>query len=184
MPFLELEGKPDLPENPRDIAADTIVGSGSQATWRLSNLDLAARHFTIRVDPGQPSRVVVAPATSQNVVVLNGQQVPNVGAYLTSGDVIAAGSARFFYLADRNSPRPAPASSNGHAYLINGAERKGYALRRRVVQIGREVGCSIVLRDPMVSRFHADVRSEGGEYVIYSMGSSGTRVNDRSVKAP
>jgi predicted component of type VI protein secretion system len=184
MPFLELEGKPDLPENPREITADTIVGSGSQATWRLPNLDLAARHFTIRVDPGQPSRIVVAPATSQNVVVLNGRQVPGVGANLSSGDVVAAGSARFVFLADRNSPRPSPAASNGHAYLVNSAERKGYALRKRVVQIGREVGCSIVLRDPTVSRFHADVRSEGGEYVLYSMGSSGTRINDRSVKAP
>jgi len=52
------------------------------------------------------------------------------------------------------------------------------------VQIGREIGCSIVLKDPTVSRFHADVRAEGGEFVLYSMGSAGTRVNGQPVSAP
>jgi FOG: FHA domain len=57
-------------------------------------------------------------------------------------------------------------------------------MRNRVVQIGREIGCSIVLKDPTVSRFHADVRSEAGGYVLYSMGSAGTKINGQTVTAP
>lgn len=181
MPFLELEGSPDLDQNPRELGAETIVGSGSQATWRIQGRDLAARHFRIESN-GTGARVI--PASAQNVVVLNGRQAPAEGTPLESGDVIAAGSARFIYLATLDAPRPAPAGEPAPAMLVDAAAKKGYTLRKRVVQIGREIGCSIVLKDPTVSRFHADVRSEGGEFVLYSMGSSGTKINGQSVSLP
>jgi predicted component of type VI protein secretion system len=181
MPFLELEGKPDLENNPRELVGDVIVGSGSQATWRLSGSDLAARHFRISLANGGPQ---VTPASPQNVVVLNGAQVPADGATLNSGDVVAAGQARFVFLADLASKRPAPAGGMPDAHLIDVTNKKGYTLRRRVVQIGREIGCSIVLKDPTVSRFHADVRAEGGQFVLYAMGSSGTKVNGEPTVAP
>lgn len=181
MPFLELEGMPDLEENPRELNGELVVGSGSQATWRLTGRDLAARHFRIHT---QPDGVRVVPASPQNIVVLNDAQAPSEGAPLSSGDVIAAGSARFVYLEDRDSPRPEPLGEASSSYLIDSSARRGYALRKRVVQIGREIGCSIVLKDPTVSRFHSDVKSEGGQFVIYSMGSTGTRVNDAPVNMP
>jgi predicted component of type VI protein secretion system len=181
MPFLELEGKPDLANNPRELVGDVIVGSGSQATWRLSGNDLAARHFRISQTNGTAQ---VTPASPQNVVVLNGEQVPADGASLATGDVLAAGQARFVFLDTLDSKRPAPLTSMPEAHLIDAASRKGYTLRRRVVQIGREIGCSIVLKDPTVSRFHADVRAEGGLFVLYAMGSSGTKVNGEATVAP
>ncbi len=181
MPFLELEGSPDLENNPRELTSELIVGSGSQATWRIQGRDLAARHFRVQVLDGV-ARVI--PASAQNVVVLNGKQTPPAGAELRSGDVIAAGSARFIYLATRDAERPPPPGESPPAFLIDNAARKGYALRKRVVQIGREIGCHIVLKDPTVSRFHADIRAEGGEYVLYSMGSTGTKINGQSVTIP
>lgn len=181
MPFLELEGKPDLENNPRELVGDVIIGSGSQATWRLSGNDLAARHFRISLANGAP---VVTPASPQNIVVLNGEQVPTEGSKLDSGDVLAAGQARFVFLDRLDSKRPAPMNGMPEAVLIDAAARKGYTLRRRVVQIGREIGCSIVLKDPTVSRFHADVRAEGGQFVLYAMGSSGTKVNGEATVAP
>lgn len=181
MPFLELEGKPDLENNPRELVGDVIVGSGSQATWRLSGNDLAARHFRISLQNGGAQ---VTPASPQNVVVLNGAQVPMEGAHLNSGDVVAAGQARFVFLTDLNAARPAPAAEMPEAHLIDVTNKKGYTLRRRVVQIGREIGCSIVLKDPTISRFHADVRAEGGQFVLYAMGSSGTKVNGEPAVAP
>ena len=57
-------------------------------------------------------------------------------------------------------------------------------LAKYLVQIGREIGCSIVLKDPTVSRFHADVRAEGGQFVLYAMGSSGTKVNGEPAVVP
>lgn len=181
MPFLELEGKPDLENNPRELVGDVVVGSGSQATWRLSGSDLAARHFRISVENGGAQ---VTPASPQNVVVLNGSQVPMEGAPLHTGDVVAAGQARFVFLTDVGSARPSPLAELSEAHLIDVTNKKGYTLRRRVVQIGREIGCSIVLKDPTISRFHADVRAEGGQFVLYAMGSSGTKVNGEATVAP
>jgi predicted component of type VI protein secretion system len=181
MPFLELEGKPDLENNPRELVGEVVVGSGSQATWRLSGRDLAARHFRIALNNGSAA---VIPASPQNVVVLNGAQVPTDGAQLTSGDVVAAGQARFVFLTDLKAKRPRPVTEMPDAHLIDVTNKKGYTLRRRVVQIGREIGCSIVLKDPTVSRFHADVRAEGGQFVLYAMGSSGTKVNGEASVVP
>lgn len=181
MPFLELEGKPDVEDNPREVQGTIVIGSSSQATWRIQRMDLAARHFRVEACDGT-ARVV--PHSVQNVVVLNGRQVPPAGAPLQSGDVIAAGSARFIFLATRDAERPAPPPERPPALLIDRAAKKGYTLRKRVVQIGREIGCNIVLKDPTVSRFHADVRAEGGEYVLYSMGSTGTKINGRSITVP
>jgi predicted component of type VI protein secretion system len=181
MPFLELEGKPDLENNPRELVGEVIVGSGSQATWRLSGSDLAARHFRIALNNGTAQ---VIPASPQNVVVLNGAQVPTDGAPLNTGDVVAAGQARFVFLTDLKAKRPQPITEMPDAHLIDVTNKKGYTLRRRVVQIGREIGCSIVLKDPTVSRFHADVRAEGGQFVLYAMGSSGTKVNGEPAVVP
>jgi hypothetical protein len=182
MPLLELDGNTELADNPRELGAETIIGSGSQASWRVQGLDLAARHFSLKLNGGAEAHL--HPATAQSVVILNGEQVPAAGASVKSGDVIAAGSARFVYLADKSAKRPTLPAPTGQAFLVDPSQRKGYALRRRVVQIGREIGCSIVLRDPTVSRFHADIRSEGGQFVLYSMGSAGTRINERNVGVP
>jgi predicted component of type VI protein secretion system len=182
MPFLELEGKPDLDGNPREFSGELMVGSGSQATWRLAGQDLAARHFKLKAS--EDGTASVTPASPQNVLVLNGAQVPVSGFALESGDVIAAGAARFVFLQKSDSPRPTVPPPAPESHLIDAANRKGYTLRKRVVQIGREIGCSIVLKDPTVSRFHADVRNEAGEFVIYSMGSAGTRINNEAVNAP
>ncbi len=181
MPFLELTGSPELADNPHDLNEALDIGSGSQVDWRIQRRDLAARHFRIDISGAIP---LVLPASNQNVIAHNGRQVPPGGADLHSGDVILAGSARFVYLETRDSERPAPPEEPPQALLVNAAARKAYTMRNRVVQIGREIGCSIVLKDPTVSRFHADVRSEAGGYVLYSMGSGGTKINGQTVTAP
>lgn len=181
MPFLELEGTSEPADNPRELLGTLTVGSGSQADWRVQKRDLAARHFQIEMEGVM---VTVLPASNQNVVVLNGRQVPTGGADIHTGDLIAAGSARFIFLETLDDARPELPSEPAPALLVDAAARKAFTLRNRVVQIGREIGCSIVLKDPTVSRFHADVRSEGGGYVLYSIGSGGTRINGQTVTAP
>jgi predicted component of type VI protein secretion system len=181
MPFLELEGGTELTDNPRELDGALDVGSGSLVDWRVQRRDLAARHFRVELAGVIP---IVLPASSQNVIALNGAQVPTGGADLHPGDVISAGSARFVFLETRDGERPAPPEEPPQALLVNAGARKAYTMRNRVVQIGREIGCSIVLKDPTVSRFHADVRSEAGGYVLYSMGSGGTKINGQTVTAP
>ena len=177
MPFLEYDG------TTRALApGETLVGSGSQATWRVTSADLAARHFSIIVDGS--GAATLRPYSPQNIVVVNGRQVPGNGVGLTTGDRVAAGSTLFHFLASENSPRPQAAASAGPALLVDEAERTVYTLRKRTVSIGRDAASTVVVRDPAVSRFHADVRGEAGEHVVYSSGAAGTKVNGEAVETP
>lgn len=180
MAFLELVGIPD--GTPHELGPETTVGSGAQATWRVAGKDLAARHFTVHAS-GQGAAKVV-PATAQHIVFVNGEPVPVQGAAVKGGDIVAAGSAQFIYLKKESDKRPELPEPAGPAFLVDAENRRAYPLNRRVVQIGREIGCNIVLKDASVSRFHADIRAEGGQHVIYSMGSGGTTVGGESVKHP
>lgn len=175
MAFLELDG------TARELGPETSVGSGSQAGWRVPSKDLAARHFTVHVD-GDGAKVV--PASAQHVVIVNGEPVPVHGAVIKSGDIVSAGAAHFIFLKKESDKRPELPGAAGPAFLVDAQNRRAYPLNRRVVQIGREIGCNIVLKDTSVSRFHADIRAEGGQHVIYSMGSGGTKVGTTSVTQP
>lgn len=162
---------------------ELLVGSGAQATWRVINADLAARHFTVKVGPD--GSTTLKPYSASTIVVVNGAPVTQTGTPIKVGDVIAAGSTRFFYTKDLEEPRPDfNATEKRTAYLVDEGERRAYPMSKRTISIGRDVAAGIPLRDPSVSRFHADVRSEAGEFVLYSMGSAGTHVNDQRVAAP
>ncbi len=178
MPFLD-SGTSSIEVTPGEL----LVGSGAQAAWRVANCDLAARHFTLKV--AQDGAVMLKPYSASTIVVVNGAAASQAGTPVRIGDVIAAGTARFVYVNDLEDPRPAMAAPDARpAYLVDEAERKAYSLTKRVISIGRDAGAGIPLRDPAVSRFHADVRKEAGEFVLYSMGSAGTHVNDQRVAAP
>jgi predicted component of type VI protein secretion system len=175
MAFLELDG------TARELGPETSIGSGSQAAWRVPSKDLAARHFTVHVDSGGAK---VVPASAQHVVIVNGEPVPVQGAAIKAGDIVSAGAAHFIFLKKESDKRPELPTAGSPAYLVDAQNRRAYPLNRRVVQIGREIGCNIVLKDTSVSRFHADIRAEGGQHVIYSMGSGGTKVGTTSVTHP
>jgi hypothetical protein len=163
------------------LGPDTTVGSGAQANHRVQGEDLAARHFVVRVDPA--GAAVVAPSGEACVVALDGAQVPRTGATLRDGAVIAAGQARFIFGLGTEVPSVAPAP-DAKAYIVDTTARRAYSLERRTVQLGRDAGAGIVLKDPTVSRFHADIRSEAGGHVLYSSGAGGTFVNEEQVTRP
>lgn len=176
MPFLVHD------DDVRELAPETNIGSGAQATWRIANQDLAGRHFSIRL--GDDAKARLTPATPQSVVVVNGKQVPPAGTDLQSGDLIAAGNARFIYIVDQSAPRPTLPPPLAEAFLADPDGLVAYRLRKRAVTIGRDAASGIVLRDPTVSRHHADVRAEAGGHVIYSSGSMGTTVRGYKITAP
>lgn len=178
MPFLEHEG------NTREVTrGETLIGSGSQAAWRLQNVDLAARHFTLHSDTDGATRL--KPSSAHNIVVVNGRQVGLDGTKLEHGDVIDAGSARIYFLEDLKRTRNATLDQAGSpAFLVDHKERRAFPLARRSTSLGRDSASQVLLKDPSVSRFHADVRGEAGNFVLYSMGSAGTRVNGHNVAGP
>ncbi len=81
-------------------------------------------------------------------------------------------------------PPAAPArdaASRLRAFL-RGAEG-AFELAEPVMVIGRSRRCDIVLADPNVSRQHAEVRQENGEFVVVDLDSTnGLKVNRRAVK--
>ena len=179
MPYLEL----NMGERHELPVGDTIVGSGAQATWRVPNEDLAARHFAVSVD--RNGEATLRPATSQNVVVVNGQQATLQPMSLCQGDQIAAGDAVFTYIADPNVPcPPRPQLEGSEAYLVDERDGVAFPVNGRSTSIGRDAGSGVFLREPEVSRFHADIRQEAGGFVLYAMGAAGTTVNGERVTRP
>lgn len=177
MPVLENNG------TTRELTtAETVVGSGATATWRVPGADLAAKHFIVAV--GEDGNVSVRSCSTQNVVVVNGRQLGVRPLPLADGDTIAAGSTQFVFARDANALQPAREPDSSAAHLVDERNRVAFPLSRRSVSIGRDQASIIAVRDPQVSRFHADVKSEAGVYVLYSMGSAGTKVNGHGVAAP
>ncbi|MEJ7758141.1 MAG: FHA domain-containing protein [Gemmatimonadaceae bacterium] len=70
------------------------------------------------------------------------------------------------------------------AYVVYELERRAYRLSNAAFTIGRGAENSIVIREPSVSRVHAELRPEGAEYVLHTSGATGTRVNGEAVTAP
>jgi pSer/pThr/pTyr-binding forkhead associated (FHA) protein len=66
--------------------------------------------------------------------------------------------------------------TRGTAWLVDERWAKAYPLGEDVT-IGRGSDNTIILRDPAVSRLHAEVKQEAGKYMLYAHGSSGTDVN-------
>lgn len=178
MPFLELGGtRFEL----RD--GETTVGSGAQASWRLASHDLAAKHFIVAVD--EAGSAALRPCSDHSVVVLNGRQAPPNDVTLSSGDLIAAGTARFRFLArESDASLPGQEEPVALAHLVDDEVSGAYQLSHRTITIGRDTSSVIRLKDPRVSRFHADIRAEAGVFVLYPLGSGGTYVNAERLTAP
>ncbi|MEO5588498.1 MAG: FHA domain-containing protein [Gemmatimonadaceae bacterium] len=70
------------------------------------------------------------------------------------------------------------------SYLVNEIERRAYPLTDASFNIGRDASCGIVIREPAVSRSHAEVKQENGEFVLHSTGSTGSRLNGAPVTVP
>lgn len=76
-----------------------------------------------------------------------------------------------------------PHSANSRVIMINGdSAGEAYPLKG-VVSLGRAESNTIVLKDAKVSRQHAQIQEQGGEYVILDLNSSnGTFVNSQRVE--
>ena len=66
------------------------------------------------------------------------------------------------------------------AWLVDERWAKAYPLGADVT-IGRGSENTVILRDPAVSRVHAEVKRTEGKFVLRALGSSGTKVNGTRV---
>lgn len=67
--------------------------------------------------------------------------------------------------------------SGAEAWLVDERWFKAYPLADETTTIGRGPESTIILRDPAVSRHHADVKKESDAYMLHAFGSSGVKVN-------
>jgi len=72
----------------------------------------------------------------------------------------------------------------GPSYLVYEFERRAYPLSEDGFTIGRDARSNIVVREPAVSRSHAELRAEGDDYFLHASGATGTRVNGNPVTTP
>ena len=70
---------------------------------------------------------------------------------------------------------------NGSAYLVYEVERRAYPLSDTPFSIGRDASSGIIIREPAVSRSHAEVKFEGDGYVLNATGATGTKLNGSQV---
>jgi predicted component of type VI protein secretion system len=160
---------------------EIVVGSASDATWRVTTADLMPHHFSL-VARGKD--VTVRACTIDTVVAVNGEQASGEPRLLREGDVIAAGSGRFAYNHDAPRTTPLEPAPQGQAHLIDERRRIAHPLDSRSTPIGRDASNDVVLRDPGASRFHAEIRREAGGFALHSMGATGVSVNGVASRPP
>lgn len=71
-------------------------------------------------------------------------------------------------------------TSGASAWLVDERWFKAYPLGENT-KIGRGSRSTIILRDPAVSRTHAEVKRERDSYVLHAYGSSETKLNGERV---
>ena len=160
---------------------EIIVGSATDADWRVTTADLAPRHFVLAT---RGSTVAVRATTADNVVVLNGEPLGDAERALRDGDVIAAGSGRFAYSVDAARTTPLDVIEVRQAFLVEIAAGVAHPLNHRSTTIGRDASNEIVLKDPGASRFHGEIRNEAGGFALHSMGAAGASVGGVSIATP
>src|SRR5437762_13412936 len=66
---------------------------------------------------------------------------------------------------------------------LDGAEKSYRLQTHRPFTVGRDPGNDIILRDPKVSRYHAEIVFERGFFVLHDLASAnGTYVNSRRIR--
>src|SRR5215217_2474211 len=154
------------------------VPSGGLTIGRRSDNDIAVvsdrvshHHARIAADGG---RWYVADLGSMNGTYLNGERLTSESRWLTAGDTVTVGgeALRFVTGDETHFGTPAPERSRSASVTFTGAP----------LRIGRDPSNDVVLQDPNVSRFHAELALVGGAITVRDLGSSnGTRVDGMPV---
>src|SRR5467141_3368364 len=76
------------------------------------------------------------------------------------------------------------APGDDSAHLIYEFERRAYPVRNSLLTIGRDAASHILIREPAVSRNHAELRSEDGKFVLHPCGVNPTSVNGMTLAEP
>ena len=164
MPYLEYDNQ-SRPLGPGVLT----VGSGTEANWRILGRELLPLHgvFTFERD----GRALLSKGAPHASVWINGEELEERLAVLSFGDRVRLGNAEFVF-------RQFLTAEHRDGYFHDTRRGRLYKLDAPTTQIGRETTCVILVQDPEVSRFHAEIlRDDAGHYAVRPMGSAYTLLN-------
>jgi len=82
---------------------------------------------------------------------------------------------------EQKEEKTAASSHEQNVFLI--INRQMIPLEKKETRIGRQLDNDVVFHEEAISRFHAEIRYEGGKYVLYDNNSTaGTYVNSKRVE--
>jgi ABC transport system ATP-binding/permease protein len=113
--------------------------------------------------------------SSSNGTYLNGERLNGETRLLNDGDALRIGGETLHFMLDAPTQVLGPGDSRPRSSTV--------ALDGDRLTLGRDPRNDLVLNDPSVSRFHAELRRRRGEVVVHDLGSSnGTRLDGEVVR--
>lgn len=157
--------------------AGTTVGRDPDCDVVVSSPRASRLHA--RVEADAEAGHVVVDLGSGNGTYLDGRRLHGTSRALRPGDTIAVGDDELRYVTGQRTRLHA-------STLVPAGEPRRVDLTGPRLRIGRDAGNDLVLEDPNVSRFHAEVVVRDDVPEVRDLGSrNGTRVNGRPVaRAP
>lgn len=148
----------------RDPDSDLVIESASASRRHAAIVSEGGRHY-------------VSDLGSGNGTLLNGEVLRNASRWLNSGDSIEIGHEQLRYISGEQTMfGAAPEREPRAARVVN--------LEGSTLRMGRDPGNDLVLDDPNVSRFHAEVRrtADGGAELRDLGSRNGTRLDRQFIR--
>lgn len=172
----------------------TRIGRSPENELVLNDPEVSGRHAQIRRDV---SGFLLEDLQSSNGTFLNGARV-GVPARLASGALIKVGGTQIQFITGTRTenlqmtsaglPEAAPlpaASTSDPVWGTLQVNKREIPLRMLSPNIGRDAKADIVLDDPSISYFHAQLVRLGNDAYLRDLGSrNGTYVNDQLISVP
>jgi eukaryotic-like serine/threonine-protein kinase len=192
---------PGLPRRTIKIATHELsIGKGPENDLVILDPTVSQHHALVR---RSPEGIYVVDLGSRNGVRLNGKRIGQEPVLVKNGDELKLGQTRLQFELESASRGTALVSSRdiaatvksksvrptsvdeGPGYLtlvLPTGEVQRFPFDRTEFTIGKGAGNDIVVEDPAVSRSHATLRWENGEWLVFDHGSkNGSFVNERRV---
>jgi hypothetical protein len=163
-----------------DRLTDRLIGSAKESGITMTTRPLVRLHEASDIVTGQAriSCQLLDPQTIAAESATNGMGVLDSTRTISPDETAE--------LNDQLRARD-EASSVPPAWLTLLRPTRGQPMRleRQTVRLGRNLSNEIVVNDPKVSRFHAQIRYENGQFVVYDVSSTnGVRINGVRVQRP
>jgi len=158
-----LHGGVRVPVSPQGLA----IGRDPESDLVVDTEQTSRKHARIGTREG---RYFLADLNSANGTYLNGEHLRGDSRWLNAGDTVAIGGDSLRFLTGQATRfGVAPAPTVGTRPVTFDGKR---------LRIGRDPANDVVLEDPNVSRFHAEVVASDGGVELLDLGSrNGTRVD-------